>query len=1741
MKRNIIVIVFVFVTCNLFSQVNSNISFDQDGNILGSSNAGVVETIIEPYIPNPNIPKSAKACSVPTAADVARCGTGTVTLTASGSSGVYQWWDAALGGNLLGTNASYTTPSISTTTTYYVEALCGTSGFIDDFEDGNVTEYSGVVNFSASTANPYNGSYSGRITGSCPGHYCDAYLPFTAITPPYISFWVYASTAGASQGYFVVQDGTVGVTGTQMVMFYIKSGTTLTCVVDGGSYVEKAVTIGTWHHVEFKNIDWIAHTFDIWYDGVVAGSNIVFRGQASANNCDRIFFYNYANATAYYDDIQIGEISNRVAVDAIVYAPPTSNAGIDASMCETDGNYTVGGSATNYSSVSWFTSGTGTFANSTALNTAYTPSAADILSGSVNLTLQANGNAPCGNASNFMVLTIISSATSDAGIDASMCETDGSYTVNGSATNYSSVLWTTSGTGTFANSIALNTAYTPSAADILSGSVNLTLQANGNAPCGNTSNFMVLNIISSATSDAGIDDSMCESSGSYTVNGSATDYATILWSTSGTGTFANSTALNTAYTPSAADILSGSVNLTLQANGNAPCGNASNFMVLTIISSATSDAGIDASMCETDGSYTVNGSATNYSSVLWTTSGTGTFANSIALNTAYTPSAADILSGSVNLTLQANGNAPCGNTSNFMVLNIISSATSDAGIDDSMCESSGSYTVNGSATDYATILWSTSGTGTFANSTALITAYTPSAADILAGNVTLTLQANGNSPCGNVSNSMLLTIISSATSDAGIDDSMCESSGSYTVNGNATDYTNVSWSTSGTGTFANSTALSTAYTPSAADILAGNVTLTLQANGNAPCGNTSNFMVLNIISSATSDAGIDDSMCESSGSYTVNGSATDYATILWSTSGTGTFANSTALITAYTPSAADILAGNVTLTLQANGNSPCGNVSNSMLLTIISSATSDAGIDDSMCETDVSYTVNGNATNYSTILWSTSGTGTFANSAALITAYTPSAADILAGIVTLTLQANGNAPCANVTTDMDLTIEQAPIISAGVDAAICEGEDFTLSGTMSGSPSSVTWTSLGDGIFDNATLFTATYTPGTTDITNASVVLTLSSDDPTGPCPIVTDDITLTINPNPVIDSVITTLVTNCISPNGSIYIYATSSSVPLQYSIDNGSTFATDSIFINQNNGNYDIIVLDVYSCSDTSFAVISNSAGPIIDTVYVTEPLCNGDSTAQLIVEVLNMDSLTYTIDSWSTYQSDSTFNNLYAGIYNVEIVDSLGCTDSWIAIIAEPTELILDTVQVDNAVCGATGYAEVIATGGISPYSYQWEYNNDTTTSISNIPAGSYNVSVTDNNGCIDSITVIVDNAGGQGVVEIIDSTMVSCNGFSDGSATATMIGGTSPYTYLWSNTSSDTTAIADSLSLGIYYVTISDTYGCTGTDTVSITEPSSLQVLESIQDVLCYGDSTGSLSATVSGATPPYSYLWDNGDSLNTISGLIAGIYGLTVTDNNNCNLPISVQITQPNSELQINNYNIIPINCFGDIIGSIELTVAGGTRPYNYQWTGFGSDSLISNIGAGNYEVIISDTNNCTLTDTFTILPAIQMIVTDSVYYLNSLGNIELTIDGEGAMSYTYLWDDINNSTSEDIFNLISGDYTVIITDANLCEYSDTYTITIPFEIPTLFTPNGDGFNDTWNIKNVGSFASVSIEIFNRWGSVVFTYEGTGLQYLSSDEQWDGTYNGSQLPVGAYVYILNLGDQESYNGVVSIKR
>ncbi len=173
----------------------------------------------------------------------------------------------------------------------------------EDFESGNLSQFCATTDFSISTTQVYAGTYSGRITG-VQSHYAGADICFSAIQPEYISFRVYHTTNTASHGYFVVQDGTVGDISMQMAMFFYQSGGNLHTVAS--STYDLAAAYNTWHRIEFQNIDWINQTFDLYYDGVLQGANIGFRGNAT--KIDRIFLYNFSSATAYYDNIWIGDM-----------------------------------------------------------------------------------------------------------------------------------------------------------------------------------------------------------------------------------------------------------------------------------------------------------------------------------------------------------------------------------------------------------------------------------------------------------------------------------------------------------------------------------------------------------------------------------------------------------------------------------------------------------------------------------------------------------------------------------------------------------------------------------------------------------------------------------------------------------------------------------------------------------------------------------------------------------------------------------------------------------------------------------------------------------------------------------------------------------------------------------------------------------------------------------------------------------------------------------------------------------------------------------------------------------------------------------------------------------------------------------------------------------------------------------------------------------------------------------------
>jgi hypothetical protein len=503
------------------------------------------------------------------------------------------------------------------------------------------------------------------------------------------------------------------------------------------------------------------------------------------------------------------------------------------------------------------------------------------------------------------------------------------------------VYWTHNGTGIYAGSNGLNPVYTPSQGDVINGQVTLTLHVTALAPCtGEATDAMILNLQPGPDANAGADISICQGQSITLSSAVASGYATLAWTTSGSGTFSSTTATNPIYFPSAGDITAGSVNLTLTLQGAPPCNTiASDFMVLTIQGLPVANAGPDAVSCGSTYQL-INASASNYSSVNWTTSGTGFFSNSTLVNPVYTPSAGDNTAGSVVLTMTVTGVNPCNvQMADQMTLTIGSAVLANAGIDASTCGGN-SFTVStSSATNYNTINWTTSGTGTFVNQTSLYPTYTPSAGDRALGFVTLTMHVQGIAPCFlNVQDDMLLTINAGATANAGPDAQVCDGS-NFTVSGaTATGYVAINWSTTGTGTITSGNTLTPTYVPSAQDYINGNVILTLSVISAAPCtGNVSDEMMLNFIDGPVANAGPDAEVCFGT-NYTVTGaSASGYLTINWISTGSGTLVNANSLSPTYMPSNADRVAGSVNLIMTVQGAAPCfGSASDVMTLSVSS-------------------------------------------------------------------------------------------------------------------------------------------------------------------------------------------------------------------------------------------------------------------------------------------------------------------------------------------------------------------------------------------------------------------------------------------------------------------------------------------------------------------------------------------------------------------------------------------------------------------------------------------------------------------------------------------------------------------------------------------------------------------------------------------------------------------------------------
>ena len=400
--------------------------------------------------------------------------------------------------------------------------------------------------------------------------------------------------------------------------------------------------------------------------------------------------------------------------------------------------------------------------------------------------------------------------------------------------------------------------------------------------------------------------------------------------------------------------------------------------------------------------------------------------------------------------------------------------------------------------------------------------YIPSAADTLAGSITLTLTSTGNGTCNTYTDQMTISFTPAPTVDAGIDITTCKDIASIDLSGAIVTAIGGTWSTSGTGTFnPNNTTLTAAYIPSAADTAAGSITLTLTTTGNGSCNAYSDQMTITLTDIPTVDAGADQIICADAASAFLGGSVNNATGGIWSTSGTGTFnPNNTTLTAAYIPSEADTVAGSVTLTLTTTGNGLCNAYSDQITITITPAPIANAGPDQTLCADITAIPLSGEITTATGGVWSTSGTGTFApNANTLNASYIPTTADTIAGSVILTLTTAGNGTCNTYADQMTISFTPAPTVDAGIDITTCKDiASIDLSGAIV-TATGGTWSTSGTGTFNpNNTTLTAAYIPSAADTAAGSITLTLTTTG-NGLCNAYSDQMTITLTDIPTVDA----------------------------------------------------------------------------------------------------------------------------------------------------------------------------------------------------------------------------------------------------------------------------------------------------------------------------------------------------------------------------------------------------------------------------------------------------------------------------------------------------------------------------------------------------------------------------------------------------------------------------------------------
>jgi gliding motility-associated-like protein len=597
-----------------------------------------------------------------------------------------------------------------------------------------------------------------------------------------------------------------------------------------------------------------------------------------------------------------------------------------------------------------------------------------------------------------------------------------------------------------------------------------------------------------------------------------------------------------------------------------------------------------------------------------------------------------------------------------------------------------------------------------------------------------------------------------------------------------------------------------------------------------------------------------------------------------------------------------------------------------------------------------------------------------------------------------------------------------------------------------------------------------------------------------------------------------TMIADTCPQNGGVIAIHGKNGVAPYTYLWSTGST---DSMITNLvGDSTYNCVITDSLNCQKTVTYYVPRYGTPSV-TKLITQPTCHASNGSILLTPTGNNQPYTYV---WNNGQTTNPAINLAPNNYTVTVTSTNSCTRSYVYTTFDTLSTSIVIVNKINTKCGLAN-GKIIMTGvnAIAPYTYFINNTPLASNIADSLVAGTYIVKVVDANGC--SKTSIVTIASSLTPIINFTSALPNCDSIN-GKLGTTIINGTPPYSYLWSNGSNATNLT--NLNVGTYYITVIDSNGCVINNSITLNrlQPPHLQIVQFTMP-LCNGDSNGSVTLNGIAGIPSYKYSLDsiNFSAVAQIGNISAGTYTIFIKDASSCIRDTIVTFTQP-SKITFNVSTIDTLVCYDDVLDSISIYAANGNPPYTYALNNnaYVAINQLYNVPIGNHAVYVKDKNNCIVSANILVPgpPSMlqnNLVKTDVPCYETNKGAITVNASG-GWGNYTYSWS--NGDTTAAINNLTAGKYVITIIDDGGCTITDSSIVDqlncCTAAVPNVFTPNSIGPNNVLKVISGSTLSEVKFSIYNRYGEKVF-------ETTSLNNGWNGMYKNDIAELGTYYFVL----------------